>query len=303
MKKTQKRIIWIACAAGLLAILALIPKNKGGRPEMKAETTVYSVKTEKINLTDLQEYMKVNGTVKADNSISVYPDASGKLSSVSVTLGDYVKRGQVIAQVDPSVPGSHYALSPVIAPIDGYVTSLPLTRGTTVSTSTAVASIGKIDKLQIEVLIPESKIAGLKKGLTAEVRLEAYKDETFPAHVFRVSPIVDETSRTKEVYFLFDTSDSRINAGMYVSIKLNTILHEKAIAIPTDAITSERGKSYVYVMNSDGSTVKKTEVTKGVTVDGITEITAGLSEGLEIVTSGMQVLSDGVTVKIVGGEK
>ena len=90
--------------------------------------------------------------------------------------------------------------------------------------------IGNIKKLQIESKVPEGKIGVLENNQTAEISLEAYKNETFPAHIFRISPIVDETSRTKEVYFLFDTNDSRINAGMYVRIKLNTILHKNIVA-------------------------------------------------------------------------
>lgn len=296
MKLTKKRIVLIFATFAVLAVIANLPKKKVEIPA--AEEKIYTVKTEIVTKSDLQEYMFLNGNVKADNTISVYPDMSGKLVDVPVTLGSYVKKNQRIASVDPSVPGEIYAKSPVFAPIEGYITSLPLTTGTTVSTSTEIARIGNIKTLQIETKIPEGKIGVLKNGLTAEVSLEAYKNETFPAHIFRISPIVDETSRTKQVYLIFDTTDSRINAGMYVRIKLNTILHKNIISIPTDAIISEDEKSYVYVLNSDNS-VKKTEVQTGANVDAKTEIIFGLEENQRIVVNGMQVLSDGVKVREV----
>lgn len=291
---TKKRLGMILIAAAALVVIAVWPKSKRGR-EVQKEETVYTVRTQEIEAGNMQEYLLLNGNVKADNTISVYPDISGKLASVPVTLGTYVRRGQVIAEVDPSSPGEHYANSPVLAPIEGYITSLPLTTGTTVSTSTAIANIGNINKLQIEVKVPESKIGDLKNNLTAEVSLIAYRTETFPAHIFRISPIVDETSRTKEIYLLFDTTDSRINAGMYVRVKLNTVLHENVLSVPEDAIVSSGGKSYLYKLNSD-STVSQVEITTGVTVDGTTEITSGISVGDRIVVNGMQVLSDGVKV-------
>jgi len=299
MKSVRSKLMLLIAAVIVLVAIACIPKRKTGKPAETAE--VYTVKTQKVTKQNLQEYMLINGNVKADNTISVFPDIGGKLADVPVTLGTYVKHGQVIAEVDPSTPGTVYAKNPVYAPIEGYITSLPLTQGTTVSTSTAIAQIGNIKKLQIESKIPESNIAVLKNGLTAEVTLEAYKDETFPAHIFRISPIVDETSRTKEIYFLFDTADTRINAGMYVRIKLNTVLHEHAVVIPADAIITESGKQYVYKMN-DNSTVTKAEITTGVTVDAKTEILSGISEGDTIVTSGMQVLKDGAEVKDIGGK-
>lgn len=297
MKLTKKRILWIVIAVAILALIALIPKKKRELPV--EEETVYTVKSEVVTKTDLQEYMLINGNVEADNTISVYPDIGGKLVRVPVTLGSYVRRNQIIAEVDPSVPGEVYARNPVYAPIEGYITSLPLTPGTRVTTSTEIARIGNINTLQIEAKIPEGKIGVLKNGLKAEVSLEAYKNETFPAHVFRISPIVDETSRTKEVYLIFDTTDSRINAGMYVRIKLNTVLHEDAICVSSDCIISESEKSYVYVVNED-MTVTKKEVVTGVTVDAKTEIISGIKENERIVVNGMQVLSDGVTVREVG---
>ncbi len=311
MKITKKRLAYIGAAIVILAGIACIPKSK---PQFApAEKTVYPVQTESIEKSDLQEYLQLNGNVKADNTISVFPDMSGKLVSVPATLGTYVKKGQVIAEVDPSVPGSVYAKSPVYAPIEGYITSLPLTQGTTVSTSTEIARIGNIKTLQIESKIPEGKIGVLKNNLTAEISLEAYKNETFPAHIFRISPIVDESSRTKEVYFLFDTNDSRINAGMYVRIKLNTVLHKDIITVPADCIVTDNGKKFVYVVHAKAMgeenseteaetmlTVEKREITEGVTVDARTEIVSGLSENEKIVVSGMQVLSDGVEVRSVG---
>ena len=300
MRIDGKKIILLALCGAFLLILSRMPKKKMELP--KAEETVYTVKTQKLERTNLQEYLRVNGSVKAENSISVYPDMAGKLTRVPVTLGSYVKKGQVIAEVDPSSPGSYYTTSPVYAPISGYITSLPLTTGTTVTTSSEIAIIGNINNLQIECKIPESKIAVLKNGLVAHVGLEAYKGEVFPAHIFRISPIVDETSRTKQVYLIFDTNDSRINAGMYVKMLLDTVLHENVITVPTDCIVSENTKSFVYVYNSDG-TVSKREIKTGAMVDGVAEVTQGLDEGESVVVSGMQVLSDGVKVKEVGGAK
>ena len=298
MKLTKSKILMFIAALAFLFGLSRLPKRRMQLPPV--EETVYAVQTQKLERTDLQEYLRINGTVKAENTISVYPDIGGKLTRVPVTLGSYVEKGQLIAEVDPSSPGSYYTASPVYAPIAGYITSLPLTTGTTVSTSTEIARIGNINNLQIECKIPESKIAVLKNGLTAEVGLEAYKDEVFPAHVFRISPIVDETSRTKETYLIFDTTDQRINAGMYVKIKLNTVLHENVITVPTDSIITESSRKYVYVYNSTDSTVSKKEVTTGATVDGQVEIVSGLSDEETIVVKGMQVLSDGVKVKETG---
>ena len=164
------------------------------------------------------------------------------------------------------------------------------------NTNTAVAQLGNIRELQIKAKVPERDVAVLKQDLKAQVSLVAYKNQTFDAHVIRVSPIVDEVSRTKEIYLAFDTIDSKINAGMYAKIKLLTVLHKDALCLPIDAIQTMDDKNFVYAVQSD-STVTVRTVEIGVNVDGIVEIVQGLSAGEKIVVEGTQNLNEGAHIK------
>lgn len=304
-KKLITRSILVGVVLLVLLIVALISKgaSKAGMPGMPGmnaaeQETVHSVKTKTLEAEVLQEYLTMNGNVQANNTISVYPEIGGKITKVYVTLGSNVKRGDLIAEIDPSTPGTYYEVSPVYAPISGTITALPLTVGTSVNTSTAVAQIGNISQLQIQSNVPERDIAVLENGLKADVSLVAYKNEIFSAHVIRVSPIVDEVSRTKEIYLAFDTDDSRINAGMYSKIKLYTRTHENAIVIPYDAVLTQDNQTYVYIVQDDSSvTVRNVEL--GVNVDGDVEILSGLSFGEKVVVSGTQSLSEGAKIKEV----
>ena len=304
MSVKAKRIILVVVVVAIVIGIFMIPKKKSSFP-MKggAEAeTVYSVKTMTASRTSLQEYLSLNGNIQTANSIAVYPDISGKIVKVYVTLGSKVNRGDLIAEIDPSTPGSVYSVSGVYAPISGTITSLPLTNGTTVSTSSAIAQIGSVGVLQIKTNVVEKNVAALKNGLKADISLIAYDGEFFRAHVATVSPIVDETSRTKEVYLVFDDTDSRVNAGMYAKVKLYTIKHDNVIVIPYDAVSTIDGVSYAYIVKED-STAEKREVKLGVNVDGNVEVEEGISEGEEVVISGIQSLEDGVKLRIVGGDK
>ena len=90
MKITRKRIAYTIGAIVLIGIVACIPRKKTALPA--AEKTVYPVQLETLQKSDLQEYLLLNGNVKADNTISVFPDMGGKLINVPVTLGSYVKK-------------------------------------------------------------------------------------------------------------------------------------------------------------------------------------------------------------------
>lgn len=271
------------------------PAGVGGRGGRGGNSAVVSVRTMTAEITTLHGYVNTNGEVESQNSVSVYPDMGGKVISTSVMLGSSVKKNDIIAYVDPSEPGTNYRSSPVYAPISGSVISTPLKNGKKVTTSTAIAIIGDINNLQVTANVPERYVAVLKKGLKAEVSVEAYPGVIFEAKVSRVSPVVDATTRTKEVILTFDRHDERINAGMFAKVKLYTEDYSGAVVMPSDALVQNGDDFFAYIVNSSGDseTVSKVKVEKGKTVDGYVQILSGVKAGDKVVIQGMTSLGDG----------
>jgi multidrug efflux pump subunit AcrA (membrane-fusion protein) len=285
--------------AGTESGMAQAPGGPGG-PGAPVADTVFSVRAAEAAARDLQAYLEVNGNVVNENQVAVFPDMGGKLVSINVTLGSRAWKGQVIAEVDPSKPGSSYSLSPVIAPISGTVVGAPLSVGATVSASSVIVTIADSQRLEIEAYIPEREVGQLKEGLEAEIRLAAFPGEIFHARVSQVSPIVDATSRTKRIVLDFTVQDRRINAGMFAGIKLNTRNYKNVIAVPAEAVVEVRGVNGVYALDDPGERVHFREITAGVTVDGETEIRSGLEAGMLVVVQGQQFLTGGAKVRVIG---
>ena len=297
-KRKIALLVMVALLSVLIVTVALkFEKNKGRTAEAESPTAenIFSVTTTIVEPTDQRAYIELNGLIDADNTVDVYPEIGGKYANQRVQLGMKVNKGDVIADVDPSKPGSPYSLSPIRAPISGTVTSLTRRPGSTVTTETVVAKIGDIDHLQVRLQIPEREIANMRMGLAAVVNVEAYPETDFPASVYRISPLVDSVSHTKEIYLRFDRDDSRINAGMFARVKLYTKLYSKCIAIPEDSILSINDKTFVFVMGANGS-VSRTEIESGVSIDGLTIVERGLNGGERIIVQGANALSDGAKV-------
>lgn len=272
----------------------------GKRPARPGAASTFSVRTAAITRGTIQDYIETNGDIVVDSTVDVNPYVAGKLVSIRVPLGARVEAGQLLAEIDPSTPGSTYTVNPVNAPISGTITSLPASVGSKVGTTSVVARIGVLDStgLQVSARIPERYVGVLRTGLKAAVSLEAYPGIDFAATVTRVSPVVDSTSRTKEIRLSFDRSDPRINAGMYAKIKLNTTIYQDRLTVSENAIQSDTTGDYAFVVGAD-STVARRKVDLGVTVDGIVEVKSGLKEGDIVVIEGASVLTDGARVKIV----
>lgn len=302
MKKTSAKLPFILMAAAILSSALVSCKGKSEKTAKEEETeTIYAVNADVVQAGNLDDYLEFGGDVSSVSAVDVYPDAAGKISRIRVSVGDLVKKDQIIAYVDPSRPGMNYSENPVKAPISGRVTSFPPTIGTMVSQSYSIAKISDTDELQIKVNVAERFISRIRENQTAIVSFDAYPGVEFKARVFEVSPVLDTTSRTMLAKLKVEPADSRIKAGMYARVKLITDTIEGAVVIPNDAIVYRDGKPYVFTAKSESaeSSVNMVSVKEGLSVDNKTEIQEGLKEGDVIIVKGQSLLSDGSKVKIL----
>ncbi|MCR5614204.1 efflux RND transporter periplasmic adaptor subunit [Treponema sp.] len=228
--------------------------------ESSQKEPVQAVRVEKLETSDLRKFIELNGNIRAEKSMNVYPIVSGKISGTPVHLGSTVKKGDTVAFVDPSLPGSRYSLNAVTSPINGTVISIPLKEGTRVNTETAVVVIGDLSKLQIITYIPERYVSYLKAGLEADISLEAYPDEIFSAVISEISPVLDEATRTKEIILTFTKKDARINAGMFAGVKLYIKNYAKVLSVPTSCIIEKNGSKFVYLIDDENTESRQTKV-------------------------------------------
>lgn len=309
MEKKSKISLIVTVAAVLLTVAAVViinatkntenaggPGKGGARGRGGTGNTIFTVRSAEAVKKTLNDYVITNGEVESQSAVEVFPSMGGKVQQINVLLGSQVKKGDVIAKIDPSEPGTKYALSPVEAPISGSIVSIPLKVGTKVTTNSAVTMIGDIDNLQISASVPERYVSELKTGLKAEITVEAYPDVIFMATVSRVSPVVDAATRTKQVIMNFDKKDSRVNAGMFAKVKLYTSKYSGKLVVPSDAIiTNDDDVSYLFVVNDD-YTVSRRTVKTGKAIDGMIQVTDNLMAGERVVYEGMLSLSDGANV-------
>ena len=300
----KKKIIIVAAILIVTAIaIFVINKTKPaggagfGGPEKggRGGNITFTVRSAEAKVETLNDYVITNGEVETQSSIEIFPSMGGKIASVDVMLGSHVKKGDVIGKIDPSEPGTKFALSPIEAPISGSILSSPLKVGTKVSTGTVITMIGDIENLQVKANVPERYVAELKPGLKAEIQLEAYPNVVFKATVSRVSPVVDKLSRTKEILLNFDKKDSRVNAGMFAKIKLYTSKYAGCVVVSKDGLVQDADNVYLFVVNDD-MTVSKRSVKIGKTVDSMVQVTDNLMSGERVVVEGVLSLSEGAKV-------
>ena len=267
-------------------------------PQGSTQQTVFAVNAFLSYKGDLIGYLEFGGDVSAVSSVDVLPDTSGKISRIYVSVGDVVKKDQILAEVDASRPGMTYSASPVKAPVSGTITSFASSVGNMVAPSMTIGRISSTDKLEIKTSVPERFISKIKLNQKAILTFDAYPGETFTAKVTKISPVLDTSTRTMSVTLILDPPDSKIKIGMYARIKLITDHKSNAIIIPTTALVTRSQEQCVFVVNPD-DTVTLKKVTVGIKVDDMVEILSGLEGNEKVVTKGQTLLNNGTKVNIV----
>ena len=93
-------------------------------------------------------------------------------------------------------------------------------------------------------------------------------------------------------------SETGLLSGMFAEVTFHSDTVEHAVVIPSEAILTDGTRQYVYIV-VDGQ-ARYTPVETGLTNSSGTEVTAGLEEGMVLVTVGQSYLSEGAAVRIVG---
>ncbi|MDR2102165.1 MAG: efflux RND transporter periplasmic adaptor subunit [Treponema sp.] len=273
-----------------------VPGNQGGqnRSSQPAANAI-TVSAKIMERESIQQVIKLNGDVSSQSAVSVFPETSGKIIRILKNLGDTVRQGDIIAYVDPSRPGAAYIESPVISPVAGTITSLPVTGGLTVSPSTVIAVIGSLDKLKITIYVAEKYSAYLRQNLPAYVSFMASPEMEYNAWVSSVSPVVNSKNRTIETTLNLASQDLRIKEGMFAAVRLVIREERNTLVIPRSAIKDYNGEDTVYIIDGE-NTARRVPVTVGLTNDSDAQILSGLNPGDRVITAG--AVTEGSPVRI-----
>lgn len=182
----------------------------------------------------------------------------------------------------------------MISPVDGFVGQRNIEPGqSSLNLTKAPIEIVKIETVLVKISVPEKEINKFKTGQEASVSVNALGGKTYQGKVTNVSPIADIMSRTYTVKIAVGNTDHELKPGMVCDVNMHFDNGPAILVIPSTAVSKDNfGNTYVFLVSSDGKTVKKQPVTVGTYNDSGIEVTDGLSEGEIIVSRGIEKLSD-----------
>ncbi len=194
------------------------------------------------------------------------------------------------------------ASATIRAPWSGIVVSRTLDPGAYVTPSggTPILSIADLDNVAVLVNVTEADMSAIRRGMLAEIGVDAFPGRTFRGAVTRIAGGVDPDTRTVQVEIDLENADHAVRPGMYARVRLTGALR-RAYVVPLSALTTVGDQQFVWVV-ADGK-VSRRAVMTGATTASMVEITGGVSPDEVIVFRGTEMVREGGPVRTAPAQR
>jgi membrane fusion protein, multidrug efflux system len=317
----------------------------------------------KVGTTGSHASGSYTGEVRSRYESSIGFRIAGKITSRDVNVGDMVKKGQLIARLDPNdsrlnaqaasaevqtaqanlslakselarreqlyqkqfisksalesyetqvktsqarlaqaqsqaaVSQHQTAYTQLNADRAGVIGMIQAEPGQVVAAGQTVAQIYDLQTLEIQISVPETTIAALKIGDTAQVTL-AESAQPYTGRVREISPAANSQTHAFDLRIQLLNIDHRIKLGMTADVMFSEANTAQKIIVPSTAVTQNGQQAAVWVIDPQQQVHLRTVTTGPLSEQGI-EITSGLQAGETIATIGVHTLTEGMQVQAV----
>lgn len=151
--------------------------------------------------------------------------------------------------------------------------------------------------LQVQRLIAEGKMQSARdKAIEVELGLADETEYTLKGRVNFVDNQVSATTGTLRLRAEIDNPRKLLTPGMFIRVKVPIGLTREALLVREEALGSDQGQRFVYVLN-DQDEVQYRRLKTGRLMQGLRVVNEGLTSGDRVVVNGLQRVRPGVKVK------
>ncbi|MGY6128312.1 efflux RND transporter periplasmic adaptor subunit (plasmid) [Paraburkholderia strydomiana] len=196
----------------------------------------------------------------------------------------------------------------LVADHAGVITAEQADTGQNVSAGQAVYNLAWSGEVDVVCDVPESALAGLAVGQTANVTLGALPGRKFTARVRELSPAADPQSRTYRAKLTLDNPGPDVRLGMTADIALSAPAPSSAsgaqgqhgfIVLPATALFHDGTQPAVWVVRAADSMLELRRVTVARYNERTIVISQGLKDGEHVVLQGVHTVSAGEKVRAI----
>jgi RND family efflux transporter MFP subunit len=189
----------------------------------------------------------------------------------------------------------------VTSPISGTIDEVYAKQGEQANPAMPIARVVNVSDVKIVADVPENYLSSVKKGDKVKIFFGALGTEMEQKVTF-VGQTINMANRTFKVQIDLPNKDGAIKPNLVGTVKINDFQAENAITIPTNLIQiGTNGSKFVYVVKEEGGKkiAKKVVVKTGMSYEGSTVVSEGLSATDQIISKGYSEVVDGENIRFI----
>ncbi len=229
-------------------------------------------------------------------------EAESNLDSAMATR-DEDQANVLSAQASLATAQLNLSYCKIIAPIDGRIGAVSLTKGNLVTaTSGTLATINQLNPIRVEFAVStDSPIlraaqSGSKESqFSLTLDLPDGKSYPEPGKIAFLDNEVDTSTGTVNVYADFPNPQALLLPGAYVNVNTAPAKPEEALLLPVAAVQTDQNSQYVLVVGP-GNKVVQDNVTLGDQIAQNFVVKSGVKLGDEVIVDGIQKVKTGEVV-------
>jgi membrane fusion protein, multidrug efflux system len=197
-----------------------------------------------------------------------------------------------------------YSYRNMRAPFDGYIIRRNFDPGHLLTISGGDTSplfvIADTSTARIFVYVPEEDIGVIRTGANVGVTTDAYTGRIFRGTVTRIAQGLDPATRTMQTEIDLANPEGELKPGMFARVDLQLYSHPNTLTLPAGAVLRGEDGSYVYTVS--GGRAHRNRVQTGLQEGDTVEVTRGINEDAQVVSSGWELLDDNLPVRVAGSQ-
>ncbi|WP_374602874.1 efflux RND transporter periplasmic adaptor subunit [Arenimonas sp.] len=189
------------------------------------------------------------------------------------------------------------AKTTIRAEVAGTVLTRNAEPGDLVQPGRVLFEIARAGDTELLVPVDEKNLQVLALGQPAMCVADAFPDRPFPATVTFIAPSVDAQRGSVDIRLSVSPVPDFLRQDMTVSVNVETGRRDSALVVPNDALAAIDGSSAQVWRVADGRASRQT-VGLGLRGMALTEITAGLRDGDQVLADAGADIEDGSRVRV-----
>ncbi len=186
------------------------------------------------------------------------------------------------------------------APISGIITERMVKQGNFIRDNDIVFKIVDPSSLKAVLHLPEKEMSNVKKNQLVLLSVDALNNKIIQGQIERIRPSIDTSTGTFKVVAKLVNPENQLQSGMFGKVEVVFDVHPDTLLLEQQAVITQDNRSHVFVVKDNKAI--QTPIKIGFRHNGMLEVTEGLSEADQVITTGQQILKHESKVEIVGFE-